>query len=243
KVVKEKFEEHFGARVNIVLERARFNRRKQMNEETVENFIADLYRLVETCNFGALKDELIRDRIVAGIKDIKLSEALQCDPELTLEKAINKVRTKEEVKTQQAVIRGMEMAANLDRVRSSHGTHSKRGLPNRSQQQRMKEETTQKNCCSRCGITPKHAFSSCPAKLSECNNCKKKGHWAAVCKKKNIHEVNRSDDDKKANEDDKEDLYLGASNGQAQKERKRTRGSTDLESGDRNDACRTTMDG
>lgn len=33
--IKRKFEEHFGARVNIVLERIRFNRRVQQNEGTV----------------------------------------------------------------------------------------------------------------------------------------------------------------------------------------------------------------
>ncbi|KYN13543.1 hypothetical protein ALC57_14249 [Trachymyrmex cornetzi] len=138
----------------------------------------------------------------------KLSEALQCNPELILEKAINKVRTKKEVKTQQAVIRGMEAAANLDRIRSFCGRRDKR-CSNGSQQQRMKVKAVLSNYCSRCCITSKHAFSSCSAKLTECNNCKKKGHWAAVCKKKNVHEINKNDGNKKTVEEDKEDLYLG----------------------------------
>lgn len=56
--------------------RARFNRRKQENNETVDEFITDLYHLAENCEYGALQDELIRDRIVVGIRDSKLSEKL-----------------------------------------------------------------------------------------------------------------------------------------------------------------------
>ena len=44
----------------------------------------ELYNLVEYCNYGELKSEMIRDRLVVGILDKKLSEHLQLDPELTL---------------------------------------------------------------------------------------------------------------------------------------------------------------
>ncbi|KAK9752718.1 Retroviral aspartyl protease [Popillia japonica] len=38
----------------------------------------------ETCEFGNLKDELIRDRIVVGMSDTKISEAMQLKSNLTL---------------------------------------------------------------------------------------------------------------------------------------------------------------
>ena len=57
----------------------------------MDNFITDLYCLAEYCKFGNLRDDLIRDRIVVGIKDKKLSEQLQLDSKLTLEKAITKL--------------------------------------------------------------------------------------------------------------------------------------------------------
>ena len=37
---------------------------------------------------GALHDKMIRDRLVVGLRDANLSEKLQLDSELTLEKAI-----------------------------------------------------------------------------------------------------------------------------------------------------------
>ena len=65
-----------------------FNRRVQKPDESVDSFITDLHRLAEFCEYGDLHDQLIRDRIVVGLRDAKVSEKLQTDSELTLEKAV-----------------------------------------------------------------------------------------------------------------------------------------------------------
>jgi len=59
-----------------------------MDGETADSFITALYGLVEHCEYGALHDEMIRDHIVVGIRDVTLSEKLQMDSMLNLEKAI-----------------------------------------------------------------------------------------------------------------------------------------------------------
>lgn len=56
------------------------------------------------CEVGVLNDELIRDRIVVELKDKKLSEKLQSDPKLTLDKAANQARQSEAVKKQQGIL-------------------------------------------------------------------------------------------------------------------------------------------
>ena len=43
-----------------------------MPDEPVEQFITSLYNLAADCKFGELKDKLIRDRIVVGIRDASL---------------------------------------------------------------------------------------------------------------------------------------------------------------------------
>ena len=83
--VMEKLDEFFKIRKNVIHERAWFNRKMQLAEESVEQFITNLYQLVEHCEYGELKEEMIRDRIVVGICDSALSEKLQLDSELTLE--------------------------------------------------------------------------------------------------------------------------------------------------------------
>ena len=105
-VVKERFNSQFVRKRNVIFERAKFNMRKQEEGESVDAFVTDLYVLAEHCSYGALHDEMIRDRLVVGLRSARLSEKLQLDAELTLEKAITLVRQSEEVRLQQAVLRG-----------------------------------------------------------------------------------------------------------------------------------------
>jgi len=104
--VVAQFEAHFVKRRNIIFERARFNMRKQEEGEPVDAFITSLYALAEHCGYGSLHDEMIRDRIVVGIRNSQLSEKLQLDSGLTLEKAVTHVRQSEAVKQQQPLLRG-----------------------------------------------------------------------------------------------------------------------------------------
>ena len=52
-----------------------------------EQYIAALYNLADNCSFHKFKEEMIRDRLVAGIRDGALSERLQTDENLALKKA------------------------------------------------------------------------------------------------------------------------------------------------------------
>ena len=70
-----KFDGHFKVCKNVIFEWARFNRREQEEGETVEHFIASLYQLSEDCQYGEMRNELIRDRLVVGIRDLALLES------------------------------------------------------------------------------------------------------------------------------------------------------------------------
>ena len=84
-------------RINFNSERAKFQQSRQENDATVETLITALHALAEYCNYGTLKDEMIRDRIVESMQDQTLSEKLQLVPELYLTKAINQTRQSEAV--------------------------------------------------------------------------------------------------------------------------------------------------
>ena len=60
----------------MIIEHTKFKKRSQLPDENVEEFITSLYNLAADCNFGQLKDRLIRDRIVVRIRDASLSERL-----------------------------------------------------------------------------------------------------------------------------------------------------------------------
>ena len=66
-------------------------------KESVVEFIESIYELAETCQFGPLKEELIRDCIVVGIRNATKSLCMQ-DEKLTLEKAVKEAKSSELVK-------------------------------------------------------------------------------------------------------------------------------------------------
>ena len=100
-----KFDSFFQVRKNVIFERARFNRICQKQDESVEQFITCLYQLSENCAYGDLRDEMIRDRIVVGIRDEAMSQKLQLDADLTLESAKKMVRQREAVREQQVQLK------------------------------------------------------------------------------------------------------------------------------------------
>ena len=152
-VVKGKFEAHFVVKRNVIFERAKFNLRSQQDGESFDNFITDLYCLAEYRKFGTLRDDLIRDRIVVGIKDKKLSEQLQVDSKLTLEKAITKTRQSETVKKQQTFLQEIKSdppPANVDRLCKGKGKDSKEDLKKKKKPPKSKHGKTPETQCSRC---------------------------------------------------------------------------------------------
>lgn len=65
--VLEGFEAHCNPKKNETVERYKFFQRFQEPGEPFERFVTDLKVLASTCNFGTLKDSLVRDRIICGI--------------------------------------------------------------------------------------------------------------------------------------------------------------------------------
>lgn len=77
RVVMAKMEKHCIGEVNEIYERYCFNKRDKLSTESVDCFVAELKTLAKTCNFcDCLRDSLIRDRIVLGIKDEQTTKKL-----------------------------------------------------------------------------------------------------------------------------------------------------------------------
>jgi len=62
-------EAYFKPKRNVVYERYQFNMCTQSPEETTDSFMNRLRKAASTCQFGTLTEELIRDRLVIGLKD------------------------------------------------------------------------------------------------------------------------------------------------------------------------------
>ena len=173
-----KFDAFFKVRKNVIFECARFNRRSQGPDESAEQFITSLYSLTENCAYVELRDEMIRDRIVVGIRNRSLSDRLQIESDLTLEKAKTLVRQREAVQEQQALLRNgpkQELAVDFVKRRPPF----KKKVPYQTAPKGSQSSHSSKQC-SRCGKGP-HPRQSCPARAAVCHNCKKKGHYSSQC--------------------------------------------------------------
>ena len=184
--VVEKFDSYSVKRRNLIFERAKFNRRRQEEGEPVNDFIMDLYRLAERCSYGTLHDELIHDRIVVGLRSAALSEKLQRDADLTLEKAVQMAREDETIKKQQTLLRSnfqddksgprgkLESKPKLNYVERKK-PFKPRGKPGSATPPRQPKK------CTRCGKSPAHGRQQCPAREELCHKCGKKGYFQTVC--------------------------------------------------------------
>ena len=88
--VLKRFDDHFLASVNVTFERHLFFIRDQKAGESVDRYVTALRTLASTCEFGDLREPLIRDRFVCGLK-----ERLLRTSKLTLQKAIDSCRAAE----------------------------------------------------------------------------------------------------------------------------------------------------
>lgn len=200
------FEDHFIPKKNVIFERYKFNSRAQRAGESIELFITALHGLAENCEYGALKDELIRDRIVVGMLDVRTSERMQLQANLSLKDAIT-IAKQAEIQQRQSQILHSEAGQRGSVPKSSavavsavtanrsaaHGSRAVAKPVNNSGRSYQKGENGKHSkVCSFCGLLW-HQRDKCPARASTCRSCNKAGHWAKVCRKKTVRSVQMSD--------------------------------------------------
>ena len=102
------FQNYVKPRTNTVYNRFVFQTRSQKPDETFNQFCTELKLLVKDCTYDK-NDEMVRDRIVAGVSNAKLRDKLlNIGSDLTLEKAIETARTHEISKQQNKIMSGEE---------------------------------------------------------------------------------------------------------------------------------------
>lgn len=121
-----------------------------------------------------------------------MSERMQLDADLTLEKAVNMARQSEVIKKQQNDLRGggmMDIDAVIKGRKQKPFTHK---TPQHSKHSSAKPQpsSSTRYTCYRCGKSPGHAKALCPARDVTCHTCGKRGPYSKVCKStKTVHVV------------------------------------------------------
>ena len=99
--VLTKFEEYCQPRRNIPFERYLFNRRMQEPGESYDHYRTALLKLAEGCSFQTITpDEILRDKLIFGVKDQQAREKLLRKAKLTLAETDDICRSHESTATQ-----------------------------------------------------------------------------------------------------------------------------------------------
>ena len=111
--VLEKFEQYCQPCLNLPFERYRFNWRMQEPGESHDHYRTALLKLAEGCGFETITpDEILRDRLVFGIKDQHALEKPLRKANLTLSDTDDICRSHEATSTQMKMVEEMPGTVN-----------------------------------------------------------------------------------------------------------------------------------
>lgn len=159
---------HYDPKPIIIAERYHFHLRNQSSTEFPADYIAELRRLVTSCEFGSFLDEALRDRFVCGLRSESARRKLLTESKLTLAKAVEFAQCMELAEKNAKSFKGTE--ASVQKLSST----PRRGGGFTPRQHKP---------CHRCGRT-NHDAATCRFSDSTCHYCGKKGHIAPACRAK-----------------------------------------------------------
>ncbi|KAL5020892.1 hypothetical protein ScPMuIL_000047 [Solemya velum] len=170
----------------------------QEHTETVHQYVAVLRRLSDSCDYGALKDDMIRDRLVIGTKDNAARARMLREPKLDLKKAVDTCLTSEISQEQLKKITSEAPTDTVNYAKHKYkqsnkykpSTKQKGGKsvpkehnsqPKYSHKQHDGRKDKSNKRCKCCGGTHDRDKSACPAYGETCDYCGKKNHFTKLC--------------------------------------------------------------
>lgn len=170
--------QHLKPKPLAIAERFRFYQRNQGKQETVSQYIAELRKLSEFCEFGEFLNQALRDRLVCGLSSVATQRKLLAEDKLDLKKAMD-------------VAISMELAENEARK-------LKADVQDVHEPESIHKVTVRNKPCYRCGKT-NHIPDKCFYKSSKCHTCHEMGHIQKMCSKKETVEPKKQKKKSKLN--------------------------------------------
>ena len=110
---------HRNPKPNPIAERFKFNSRNRLPDESIADYMVELRRLTEHCDYGVTLPAMLRDRLVCGIAHERIQQKLLSEGEgLTLEKAINIALSMESAIAQANEIQGVQQKSSSAEIQN-----------------------------------------------------------------------------------------------------------------------------
>ena len=166
--ILKKFESFCSPRRNETFERHIFMSCKQEMSEDVMTYMVKLKNLAESCEYGVMRDSIIRDVFILGLNNDTIRESLLRDNDLTLERAIDTALSFQEARNR------------IGKLRSGTEDNDINKLNGKENEFQNEMGTI---LCKFCNQRHVRNRLKCPAWKKTCNKCGSKNHFASVCKK------------------------------------------------------------
>ena len=186
--VIQAFDEYCIGETNVTYERYLLNKRCQEPSESFDSYMTELRRLVKSCDYGALEESILKDKVVIGIRDDSSRRKLLQMRNLTLAAAIDVCRAsetatrhlKEFAHSDSEEVRKVAVSTKKDKYKNRNRSQERRYGSKRVS--RSTDSTVRK--CRYCAREHEFKKELCPAYGKSCKLCNKKNHFAVVCKEK-----------------------------------------------------------
>ena len=80
--------EHQNPKPSVIKERCKFNKRDRQLGESIPFYETEIKHLSEHCDFGVTLEDMIRDRLVCGVRGPKIQQRLLAETELSFDRAL-----------------------------------------------------------------------------------------------------------------------------------------------------------
>ena len=157
--IKTTLKTHFDPTPSVTLLRFRFNTATQKSGQSEADFVAELRHLSQECQYGDKLEEMLRDRLVCGIRDERIQRRLFAESNLTFHKAFDTATAMDAAHRDTADLKVGGVVQPVNKVTKIRGN------------QRL---------CYRC--LGSHQHDACPFKNTKYHFCGKLGHLAKACK-------------------------------------------------------------
>ncbi|XP_047741571.1 uncharacterized protein LOC125179544 [Hyalella azteca] len=179
--------EQYAPKRNKIAERFKFHRCKQLPDQTVSAYVAQLKKCASTCDYGTFLEESLRDKLIEGLKEATLQRELLKKSDVTFKTAVEfalafelTVKTSDEMQGLNVVKSTGSDAINA--VSSSKITKANNRNVTRKRGP-SDPESKQPKPCFRCNGR-NHNAATCRFKNYKCNSCGKTGHLGKACRNK-----------------------------------------------------------
>nr|XP_015800346.2 uncharacterized protein LOC107375995 [Nothobranchius furzeri] len=170
---------HFSPKPSQIVQRFKFNSRMQKTGETVAEYVAELRRLAQHCEYGDVLPQMLRDRLVCGVQDDWMQRRLLSEADLTFEKALKLCQAMESASKDVKDLR-RTLLEDLPAASRSYGGQAVHRLAMEKAQRKVLS-------CYRCNGQP--VAAECKFASELCHKCGKRGHIKRACRSKMLPQV------------------------------------------------------